>query len=187
MNIQELQNTIDELSKTKQRIQAIQSDSNLTDNEELTALHSDMRRLYSDIISNLDIFSVKYHTLKEKCLSKLQEEFPGEHFEFNHIVTDSSIIGCCSDPTIHLTYSITLHSATESIEFMLNTDSHLVEETEIPIANCLLFPFILSQLEFPETSSKFCQTIKKAFWEIIEENVNSRQIEKTELPELPFI
>ena len=116
MNIQELQSIIDELAKTKQQIQGISSDPNSsTNNEELSTLHSDMRRLYTSIILNLDAFSVKYKTLKEKCLSRLQEEFPEKHFEFNHNIIDSSIIGCCSDPTVHRTYCITLHSATETI------------------------------------------------------------------------
>lgn len=186
MNIQELQDTIDKLTNTKQQIQEISNHSHSTKNEELTSLRSDMQRLYFAIIPNLNIFSVKLITLKEKCLTKLKESFPEEHFEFNNVITESSIIGCCSDPTIHITYSITVRSATETIEFILNTDGQLTEETEIPLANCLQFPFILSQTEFPETSSEFHRTLKKVFWEIIEENANSCDI-KIEPSELPFI
>ena len=186
MTTQELQNKIDELSKLKYQIQTLSNNPQSTDNEELSTLRSDMRQLFFTLISNKEVFSVNYKTLKEKCLNKLKESFPEEHFEFNNVITDSSIIGCCSDPTIHITYSITIRSATEAIEFILNTDGQLTEETEIPLANCLQFPFILSQLNFPETSSEFHRTLKKVFWEIIEENANSCDI-KIEPSELPFI
>ena len=189
MNKQELQNTIDELASTKLQIQAITNNKSQENQDELQLLHSKMRRLYLNVISNLDVFTTDFLSLKEKCISKLKQTCQAESVEFEvgdpiDIVKD----GPCASLMITYTYNITLHSGNQSIDFLIKTkNARFGNQTKIPLPNCSLFPYILSRKDFKETSSTFHQTLKNVFWEIIEENLATHQLKDPDEPVLPLI